>query len=83
MRARLLNLAEEGHFSSLGYKQEPTDALIAEMDKLVERCMQRIRQTLRQHADLVEALAQALLEKEELNAEEVAALLGERPQQGT
>jgi cell division protease FtsH len=83
VRARLLNLAEEGYFSSLGYKLEPTDELIKEMDELVEQCIEKARQTLREHADKVEALVHELLEKEELNAEEVTAILGERPGQGT
>jgi cell division protease FtsH len=79
VRARLLNLAEEGYFSSLGYKLEPTDELIKEMDALVERCIEKARQTLREHAAQVEALVDELLEKEELGAEEVTAILGERP----
>jgi cell division protease FtsH len=79
VRARLLNLAEEGYFSSLGYKLEPTDELIEEMDGLVGQCMKRTRETLREHADQVETMVKELLEKEELDAEEVAALLGERP----
>jgi len=82
VRARLLNLAEEGYFSSLGYKPEPTDDLIKEMDELVERCMERARRTLREHADKVKSLVDELLEKEELDAEEVAAILGQRPGQG-
>jgi cell division protease FtsH len=79
VRARLLNLAEEGYFSSLGYKREPTDELIKEMDALVERCIEKARRMLREHADKVEALVDELLEKEELGAEEVTAILGKRP----
>jgi cell division protease FtsH len=78
VRVRLLHLAEEGNFSSLGYKMEPTEALIKEMDEMVGRCMDRTRQTLSEHADKVEALVRELLEKEELDAEGVAAILGER-----
>ena len=79
VRARVLGLAREGYFSSLGYRPEPTDALVKEMDELVERCMDRTRQTLREHAGKVEALVGALLEVEELGPEEVAAILGELP----
>ena len=50
VHARLLNLAEEGYFSSLGYKLEPTDGLIKEMDELVERCIDKARQMLRENA---------------------------------
>ena len=81
VRARLLNLAEEGYISSLGYKLEPTDGLIKEMDDLVDRCMKKTRETLEGHADRVEAPVQELLEREELNAEQVTAVLGERPGQ--
>jgi ATP-dependent Zn protease len=49
------------------------------MDELVERSVTKTRQALREHADKVEALAQALLETEELDAEEAAAILGPRP----
>lgn len=79
VRGRLLNLAEEGYFSSLGYKLEPTDALIKEMDGMVAHSMEKTRATLLRHVDKVEGLVQELLEKEELNAEQVAAILGERP----
>ena len=79
VRARLLGLAAEGYFSSLGYKAEPTDALIKEMDALVDSLMDKARETLRQHKDRLEALVEALLEKEELDTEEVMAILGERP----
>jgi cell division protease FtsH len=83
VRTRLLGLAEEGYFSSIGYKSEPTAKLIKEMDKMVERCMEKARGTLKQHADKVEALVRELLEKEELNTEEVMAVLGERPDKVT
>jgi ATP-dependent Zn protease len=80
VRLRMRQLAEEGYFSSLGYKMEPSDALVKEMDDLVETLMDRARQTLREHADKVEALVGELLEKEELDAEAAAAILGERPE---
>jgi cell division protease FtsH len=79
VRVRLLRLAEEGFFSSLMYKAEPSDALIKEMDALIERSTDAARKTLREHRDKVEALVEALLAKEELDADEVAAILGARP----
>jgi cell division protease FtsH len=79
VRGRALQLAQEGYFSTLGYKLEPTPKLTREMDALVERLMERTRRTLRSHADKVEALVVELLEKEELDEEAVAAVLGERP----
>jgi cell division protease FtsH len=81
VRARLLALAAEGYFSSLMYKAEPSEALVKEMDELVERSTTRARQVLRTHAEKVESLVEALLDKEELDADEVAAILGERPEQ--
>jgi cell division protease FtsH len=80
VRSRLRQLAMEGYFGSLGYKMELSDALTKEMDALVDTLLERARQTLREHADKVEALAAELLEKEELDAEEVVAILGERPE---
>jgi cell division protease FtsH len=80
VRYRMRQLAEEGYFASLGYKMEPSDALVTEMDALVDTLMDRARQTLREHADKVEALVDELLEQEELGAEAVAAILGQRPE---
>jgi cell division protease FtsH len=78
-RHRLKQLADEGHFGSLGYKQEPSDQLVKEMDELYARLLERARSTLRTHRAKVEALVEALLEHEELDAEAAAAILGERP----
>jgi ATP-dependent Zn protease len=50
------------------------------MDDLVERSTERARQVLRAHADKVNALVDALLDKEELDADEVADILGQRPE---
>jgi cell division protease FtsH len=79
VRGWLMHLAEEGYFSTLGYSREPTPQLAKEMDELARRCLDRTRETLRQHKDKVEALVEALLDKEELDADEVAAILGDRP----
>ena len=81
VRRMLLSLAQEGVFSSLGYSMEPTPDLAKEMDAYVRALTAFTRQTLRTHADKVEALAEALMEREELNAEEVEAILGPRPVQ--
>ncbi len=79
VRYRMRQLAEEGHFSTLGYKAEPTDALTKEMDELFAGLMDRARQTVREHRDKVEALVAELLKVEELDAEAAAAILGARP----
>ena len=79
VRGRLRYLAEEGYYSSAGCSQEPTENLTKEIDELVDQPMERTRQTLRLHAGKVEALVAELLEREELNEEEVAEILGERP----
>jgi len=79
VRARLLELAVNGNFATLGYTQEPSPELVKEMDAYVQRLMRFTRRLLRQHADKVEALAQALMDKEELQADEVMRILGPRP----
>ncbi|MBC7234798.1 MAG: AAA family ATPase [Chloroflexi bacterium] len=81
VRHALLALAAEGLFSSLGYSETPSSEMIKEMDTYAQRLMNFTRALLRRHADKVQALAEALLEKEELNAEEIAAVLGPRPGQ--
>jgi cell division protease FtsH len=78
-RYRLIQLADEGYFGSLGFKFEPSDEMAKEMDALYSQLLERARKTLRTHADKVEALVEALLEREELDEEAAAAILGERP----
>jgi cell division protease FtsH len=80
-RYRLVQLAEEGYFGSLGFKFEPSDEMVKEMDELYAQLLERARKTLRRHADKVEALVEALLEYEELDEEAAAAILGQRPEQ--
>jgi cell division protease FtsH len=80
VRYRLMQLAEEGYFTSLGFKMEPSDELVKEMDALYARLLERARETLRAHVDKVEALVKALLEHEELDEDAAAAILGERPE---
>jgi cell division protease FtsH len=82
VRGLLLRLAEEGVFSSLGYAPQPTPDLVREMDAYKDRLMEHTRRMLRRHADKVHALVDALMAREELNAEEVAAILGPRPREG-
>ena len=79
VRTLLMHLAEEGVFSSLGYSTQPTPELTKEMDEYKDQLMELTRRTLRRHAEKVHALVERLMEKEELNAEEVAAILGPRP----
>ncbi len=81
VRALLYSLAEEGVFSSLGYSPQVSPELTREMDAYKERLMEFTRRLLRRHADKVHALVEKLMEKEELNAEEVAAILGPRPEE--
>lgn len=83
VRRLLLSLAENGVFSTLGYALQPSPELVKEMDAYVEQLMRFTQRVLRQHADKVHALVDALMEKEELNVEEVAAVLGPRPQPET
>jgi len=79
VRYRLLEMAEEGLFSTLGYSTQPSPELVKEMDAYAQRLMAFTRQVLRQHADKVHALVEALMAKEELDADEVMAILGPRP----
>lgn len=81
VRGLLLSLAENGIFSTLGYSLQPSPELTKEMDAYFHRLMDLSRQTLRTHAAKVQALVQELMAKEELNAEQVAAILGPRPQE--
>jgi len=79
VRGLLRRLAENGIFSTLGYSREPTPEMVKEMDAYCRHLMDFTRATLRQHADKVHALANEMITKEELDAEEVAAILGPRP----
>ena len=83
VRRLLLSLAENGVFSTLGYALQPSPGLVKEMDAYVEQLMRFTQRVLRQHADKVHALVDALMEKEELNDEQVAAVLGRHPQPET
>ena len=64
------------------YRTEPTEALIKEMDALVDQSLETVRGVLRAHAGKVDALASMLLDREELDAEAVSAILGPRPETG-
>lgn len=82
VRGWLLALAENGVFSTLGYSREPSQELVKEMDAYYRRLMDLTRAALRKHADKVHLLASELMEKEELDAERVSAILGPRPPRG-
>ncbi len=79
VRALMLSLAENGIFPTLGYSAQLSPELVREMDIYYQRLLAFTRFTLRKHADKVHALAQALMAKEELNSDEMAAILGPRP----
>jgi len=81
VRGLLLSLAENGVFSTLGYSMQPTPELVKEMDRYYRHLMDYTQAVLRRHADKVHALADALVAREELDAEQVALILGPRPQQ--
>ncbi|MCD6521137.1 MAG: AAA family ATPase [Anaerolineae bacterium] len=79
VRRLLLSLAENGVFSTLGYTPQPSNELVKEMDAYMHRLLEFTRRILRRHEDKVRALVDALMEKEELNAQEVSEILGPRP----
>ncbi|MBN1402163.1 MAG: hypothetical protein JXA74_15080, partial [Anaerolineae bacterium] len=79
VRGMLLSMAQEGLFSSIAYAPEPTPELVKELDRYANELMALARRTLRQHAGKVHALVEALMEREELDADEVMAILGPRP----
>jgi cell division protease FtsH len=56
------------------YAQSTLAALDAEVKTIVEDCYQQALTLLTQHKDKLDTLATALLEKEELSAQEVYAL---------
>lgn len=82
VRGLLLRLAENGVFSTLGYSREPSPELVKEMDAYCKRLMDYTREVLRWHAHKVHALANELMENEELDADKVTEILGSRPLRG-
>ena len=81
VRGLLLSLAENGVFTTLGYSMQPSPELVKEMDAYYRHLMAFTRTVLREHAEKVHALAAELVAREELDAEEIVAILGPRPQQ--
>jgi len=81
VRGLLLHLAENGVFSTLGYSPQPSPELTKEMDQYQQRLMAFTRALLRRHEDKVRALAEGLCQRGELDADQVAAILGPRPSQ--
>ena len=79
VRRLLRALAANGNFSTLGYSEQPTPDLIKEMDRYYRRLLSFARQVLRQHGDKVHSLVEALMEQEELDAQELEAILGPSP----
>ena len=50
------------------------------MKALIEHSTEKVRSVLQTHQEKVNALVEALLDKEELDTDDVAAILGERPE---
>jgi AFG3 family protein len=61
------------------YSEDTARLIDTEVRELVDRSYKRTRQIMMEKKDLVEKMAQALLEKEVLNLEQLEALLGRRP----
>ena len=61
------------------YSEDTARLIDTEVRELVDRSYKRTRQIMMEKKDLVEKMAQALLEKEVLNLEQLEALLGQRP----
>ncbi len=61
------------------YSDETARIIDEEVKNIIDEVRKEARKLLEDHADLLEAMAQALLEKEVLGPKELVALLGERP----
>ena len=58
------------------FSEQTAQLIDEEVRALIRGCEQRVRALLEQHHTQLDALAAALLERESLSADEVAALLG-------
>jgi cell division protease FtsH len=58
------------------FSEQTAQLIDEEVRALIRECEQRVRELLEQHRTQLDALAQALLERESLSADEVSALLG-------
>lgn len=61
------------------YSEQVAYEIDQEMKRIVEECHERTRRILTEHRDKLDALAQALLERETLDADEIREILGDRP----
>ena len=61
------------------YSEDTARVIDTEVRELVDRSYKRTKQLMIEKKDLVEKMAQALLDKEVLNLEQLEALLGQRP----
>jgi len=68
-----------GGFGARRHSDELMQTLDAEISTTIAGCYAQARAALEAKRDLLEALAGALLQEEELDRDEVVALLGERP----
>jgi cell division protease FtsH len=58
------------------HAQTTIAAIDAEVKRIIDECYENVLKLLREHKKELDAIAQALVEKEELSAEEVYALIG-------
>jgi cell division protease FtsH len=60
------------------FSEETAHVIDQEMQRFVHEASQRATEILTEHRDKLEQIAQALLDREELDRDEITALLGER-----
>lgn len=65
------------------FSEETAHVIDQEMQRLVNEASQRATEILMAHRDKLDQLAQTLLEREELNRDEITEILGERAEVGT
>ena len=64
-------------YSNLAFLDRPDGAMKLEIDKLLKEQYNRVKQLLSRESDLVISIAETLLQKQELDGDEVTALAGE------
>ena len=74
---------EEGGFPDRMYSESTAEAIDQEAKKLVDEMYMRTKNLLEEKKDAVEALAERLLEVETINHDEIVALIGHRPFEGS
>ena len=66
-------------FESQNYSDEIAYEIDKEVRRIIDECYNRARQVLNEHKDLLDRIAQALLERDSLDGEELDALIAGRP----